>query len=69
MIDCVGATVHMYQIRWNVETWDRIVEHVAMQFQSVPLCLTNAVAALASMNSGKVKRPGDEHIGISDVGI
>jgi hypothetical protein len=69
VIDCVGATVHMYRIRWNVKTWDRIVEHVAMQFQSVLLCLTNAVTTLASMNSGKVKLSGDERIGMSDVDV
>ncbi len=40
VIDCVGAAVHMYRIGWNVEMGDRIVEHGAMQFQSVPLCLT-----------------------------
>jgi hypothetical protein len=59
----------MSRIRWNVETWDRIVEHVAMQFQSVQLCLTNAAATLASMNSGKVKQPKDERIGMSDVDV
>jgi hypothetical protein len=69
VIDCVGTTVHMYQIGWNVKTGDRIVEHGAMQCQSVPLCLTNAVTTLASVNSSKVKWPGDEPIGMSEVDI
>jgi hypothetical protein len=69
VIDCVGATVHMYRIGWNVEMGDRIVEHGTMQFQSVPMCLTNTVATLASMNSGEVKRPKDERISMSDVDV
>ncbi len=49
--------------------WNGVVEHIAVQFQCVPLRLTNAVATLAAMNSGKVKRPGDENFGMSDIDV
>jgi hypothetical protein len=69
VVDSVDAAVHVYQIRWDIKSWNGIIEHIAVQFKGVPMSPTHPVATLASMNCGKVERAVDVRVGMCQVDV
>jgi hypothetical protein len=66
---CVRASINVSRISCHIKMWDRIVKHWSVGFQNVPSTLRDPVATLLAVDSGKVKRPMDIGVRVSEVHI
>jgi hypothetical protein len=66
---CVCASINVNRISWHIKTWDGIVKHWSVGFQNVPSMLRDPVVTLLAVDSGKVKRPMDIGVRVSEVHI
>jgi hypothetical protein len=58
IMEChVCAAIKMYQICWNVEAWNWVMEHQLMAMKNIPVNLGNTIPGFATTNRGKIKWP------------
>ncbi len=56
----VRAMVNMNGIRWNIELWKRVMGHVKVCLQNVPVGLRDAVLCFLTVGDGKLKGAMDK---------
>ena len=61
--------IDMNRISWHMKMRDEIVKHWSVGFQNVPSTLRDPVTTLLAVDSGKVKRPMDLGVQVSEVHI
>jgi hypothetical protein len=60
IMEChVCAALKMYQICWNVEAWNWVMEHQSMAMKNISVSLGNMIPSFATTNRGKIKWPMD----------
>jgi hypothetical protein len=67
VITDVSTTIHMYRVSWNIEARERVLEHLSLALQDVPIILRDTITRLLPMDCGKFEGTVDESVKVCDV--